>query len=67
MVMLPRPLRDEGREKGANALGTMLRLHIQLIACSVYYIKKKCQTKQKHTGRKELYFHGLEVFIYYLD
>lgn len=26
--MLPRPLRDEEREKGANALGTMVRLHI---------------------------------------
>ncbi|UYZ01415.1 hypothetical protein OJ967_13500 [Peribacillus frigoritolerans] len=47
MAMLPRPLRDEGRQKGANALGTMVRLHIQLIACNVYYDQKEMPNKAK--------------------
>ncbi|MBD8135602.1 hypothetical protein [Peribacillus frigoritolerans] len=52
MAMLPRPLRDEGREKGANALGTMVRVHIQLIACNVYYDQKEMPNKAK-TYRQE--------------
>jgi hypothetical protein len=67
LAMLPRPLRDEEREKGANALGTMVRLHIQLIACNVYYDQKEMPKKAKTYRQEELYFHGLEVFIYYLD
>ncbi|GAA1374222.1 hypothetical protein [Peribacillus frigoritolerans] len=50
MAMLPHPLRDEGREKGA--LGTMVRLHIQLIACNVYYDQKEVPNKAK-TYRQE--------------
>ncbi|MCK2018119.1 MULTISPECIES: hypothetical protein [Peribacillus] len=52
MAILQSPLQGEEREKGANSLGSMVRLHIQLIACNVYYDQKEMPNKVK-TYRQE--------------
>ena len=53
MAILQPPLQDEEREKGAIALGTMVRFHIQLIAYNVYYDQERNakQSKNIQAGR----------------